>query len=100
MSKNLLATLALTTVELRAGQSFGHHAITLSRDGIGIASVGVMGDSVTFSGLEPGTYVASGISVGDDGRPLTAEVFSAPFTVTADPLLTTQGLASITLSLI
>lgn len=97
MKASLLAALATTTVQLDPGRAaFSHHSITLSKDGVEGEPVLAHGDSVSFTGLEPGTYIASGFSGDSEGKPMSAPVTSNSFIV---PVTEANVLASITLSL-
>lgn len=107
MSKTIIAALGLVDRTLSAGQSLAYHEITLSKDGVAGEPVQTNEASITFEGLEPGTYVASGFSVVNNADGSTTQLDTAtsdPITIAADappppPPVTAKVLASLTLSL-
>lgn len=105
MSQVLLATLALVDKTLAPGAAdFSHHSVTLSKDGVPGDAVSTSDDSITFTDLEPGTYVVSGLSVDTAGQPMTDTFSSGSVVIPADapppppPPTVAKVLGSITLA--
>lgn len=102
MSKSLLAALAFVTKDLLPGQSFSHHEVTLSKDGVPGQPVSTVDPEITFDGLEAGTYSATGFSVlinADGSTTNTDTVTAGDFVIAPDVPSTASVLGSITLTL-
>lgn len=103
----LLAALGLITIDLKPGQVFDHHQVTLFKDGVAGEPVNTTDNSVTFTDLEPGTYHCEGVSVDGAGEPMTSVVVSnsfvieapAPSPAPAPPPATAAVVNSITITL-
>lgn len=96
--KSILATLGLVTIDLKPGQVFDHHQVTLFKDGVAGEPVNTTDGSVTFTDLEPGTYRVEGVSVDADGQPMTDVVVSGELVVEAPEPGHAQVIGSITVS--
>lgn len=73
--------LALQLIDLPQGRKFSHHTVFLTKDGEEGEPVDVLGNSVRFEELEPGTYFATACSLADDGSFLTGPFVSEPITI-------------------
>lgn len=100
--KNILAALGLTSIDVdAAAPAFSHHEVVLSKDGVAGTPVSTTDTSITFTNLDPGTYVATAVSLDTAGNPMSPMVTSAP--VVIDPVVVPPNkvdvVTSITLTL-
>ncbi len=95
---SILATLGLVSLDTTGKPALSHHQITLSKDGVAGEPVNTNDATITFTDLEPGSYVASGFSVDVAGNPMTAPVISEPFVIAPTPS-SASVLSTISLSL-
>lgn len=96
---SILATLGLVALDTTGKPGLSHHQITLSKDGVAGEPVNTNDGTITFTDLEPGTYVASGFSVDLAGNPMTAPVSSEPMVIAPTPT-SASVISSITLSMV
>lgn len=73
--------LGLQLVDLPEGRKLSHHVVFLTKDGEEGEPLEVVGNTVRFEELEPGTYTATASSLADDGSVLTGPFVSPSITI-------------------
>lgn len=94
----IIATLVLSKVDIPAGAEPGPFEVTLFKDGVPSDPVQTADGTVTFTGLDAGTYTATARRLNVDGTEFSpATPLSDPIVVEPNPQA--DAPASITLTL-